>query len=1031
MIPTLCFCLTLIAAGGILLPPACGDTGAYTLANGFLRISGEGPRLLALECDATGQGAYGPSDLRQFHYPELSATESLSWTREGDGILVTGLQVRRQERIVIGNSHVPDTLAPGHSLGQSFEVKAGTFDSLAIRTPTWHTDTSGATLALRRDGPEGPVIASRGLENVADNSTQELSFAPQPAGVYYVELSGAVGQIGWWSCAADEYAGGTAFVDGAALAGRDRGLVVHTTRPVGPAALRLTLRERDLIIAVELPEGSEPPARAAVADFRWDNTGYDVSAAAVPFKRFFTDNQRYLPAEQFKRTRSPGVSFGSCRWMEADGTGTYDLRFSAEGLGVSWQMQDDGAAFHISSRAVGEGERGQVQTLTLTVLPREDDLPDTWPGFETPDAALTADLNRLWYERAFSYPAPCGPAPWIEWSAIMRLWFAGAQREGEARGLLGTAVNDEGYVHTWGGSPGWPFPDNTRYDTRHFDTNARFILASWRYLAWTHDERFMARQIGRLRRAMDYQLTTLRGAEGLIVAASGDVNGRHKGVGNNYWDILPFGHLDAFANAVYYASLEAMAQIEELAAGLEPGEGAAPREPGFYRALAARVKAAYNETFWDDEKGRYIGCVDIDGKRHDYGFTFVNLEAMAYGLASEQQAGRIYDWMENGVTSSGEADTYSRWVFAPRANTVHNPYWDEAGVEDPKAEGVEPWWHFGWRGTSYDEQCQDGGAILYTSYFDLMARSSLLGADNAWQRWTEILGRYREPDRLCGGPPLYRGEHPQQADPGSVGLDVPFPESGLVPTWFLYGLAGVLPTAEGLHIAPNLPAELPWLLIRNINYRDLTFDLRVTNDEARIVCRQPGYEFTWTQAVAPGRPVVFTHPPAPVPGFPTRAAAQSSWRARWVWVSDDPEMDAKAYLRKGFRVGGAIGAASLVAAADNGATVYVNGQRALWVGNWDRTFAADITALLQEGDNLIAVEAENAGGPGGVLVQARIIAGGKTQVIGTDASWRGAKALQEGWMEVGFDDGGWQAPVELGAPPCDPWGDLPAPGENG
>lgn len=37
-------------------------------------------------------------------------------------------------------------------------------------------------------------------------------------------------------------------------------------------------------------------------------------------------------------------------------------------------------------------------------------------------------------------------------------------------------------------------------------------------------------------------------------------------IGNNYWDILPFGHLDAYANIVWYASLEAMVQIEEMLA---------------------------------------------------------------------------------------------------------------------------------------------------------------------------------------------------------------------------------------------------------------------------------------------------------------------------------------------------------------------------------------------------------------------------------------------------------------------------------
>ena len=158
--------------------------------------------------------------------------------------------------------------------------------------------------------------------------------------------------------------------------------------------------------------------------------------------------------------------------------------------------------------------------------------------------------------------------------------------------------------------------------------------------------------------------------------------------------------------------------------------------------LSRLAKRRYSETFWDDEKGRFIGCVDVDGARHDYGFTFVNVEAMAYGLADEGQARRIYEWMETQPTSTGEADTYTRWLFAPRATTLHNPRWhpEKGKLSDAPQE---PWWQFGWRGTEYGDQCQDGGAILYTSFFDLMARSKHLGPDNALERWREILDRWQ------------------------------------------------------------------------------------------------------------------------------------------------------------------------------------------------------------------------------------------------------------------------------------------------
>jgi hypothetical protein len=1012
----------------LLAASAFGAQGPFRLENAYVSLGGEGGGLSELRFDAAGQGRYSPNLLRSGGFDGLFATPECAWERAGDAITVRGLELRRTGDHTVDKHPVADLLEPGHTLGQSFTVAAGQLLEVGIWTPTWWEKDSAATLRLRRDGPEGEVLVSRRLERIADNGEQVLQVPDAGAGMYYVELSEPQGKVGWWSTRDDALPNGRAFRDGQPVEGRDRSLRFRTCVPIAPASLQYTLAGPQLRMSLNVQPAAIPFDGALTLNVPWDNTGYDVSAKSVPFFRFFTSNQRYLPAEQFKRAESPGLSFAACAWMEADGTGQYDLRFSATGLTVRWEMAPDTASFHVGSRIATQTDGGRQAQVTLTALPRDDTLPAEWPAFETPDPALTADLNRLWYERAFSYPGPSGPAAWYEWSALIRYWFGGPLHDGEASALRGAPITPEGYVHTWGGSAGWPFPDNTKYDTRHFDTNARYILGCWRHLCWTHDEAFLRSQADRLRRAMEYQLGTLKGADGLIVAASKDVTGRHKGIGNNYWDIQPFGHLDAYANAVYYASLEAMAQIEEMIArspDIKPqtaGRGAA-----FYRELAGRAREAYNRTFWDDGAGRYIGCVDIDGKRHDYGFTFVNLEAMHYGLASRQQAARIYEWMEKGITSSGKADTYTRWVFAPRANTIHNPMWNDAGVNDPNANGVEPWWMFGWRGTPFDDQCQDGGAILYTSFFDLMARSALVSPDNAWQRWTEILGRYREPDRLCGGPPLYRGENPQQANPGSTGTDIPFPESGLVPCWFLYGVAGVQANVDGLTIAPRLPAALPWLEIRNVQYRNLTFDVRVTNRQVTLTGRQPGQEFVWQRELPPDGEVVFSEPPAPLGAFPERAAVASTWAARWIWAPGDAEKQTRAWLRTHLKLDAAPDRAPLLCSADNGFTLYVNGHKALEGSGWETPIAADIARLLRAGDNVIAVEARNEGGPGGVLLQAAVSVGKETVTLASGPSWRVTIEEPAGWLEPGFDDSAWAPAVDLGAPPVGPWGDIGSP----
>ncbi len=253
--------------------------------------------------------------------------------------------------------------------------------------------------------------------------------------------------------------------------------------------------------------------------------------------------------------------------------------------------------------------------------------------------------------------------------------------------------------------------------------------------------------------------------------------------------------------------------------------------PTYYRHLAEIVRKSYNEAFWLDDKGRYAGCVDIDGVTHDYGFTYINLTAMSHGLTDPDRVRRIYEWMKNDISSSGKRDIYSRWVFASFACSIHNPRRDEP------QEPVPSWWSMAWNGNSYDEQCQDGGAILYTSFYDILARAYYLGADNAWKRLKEIIKRYSEPNHLSGGSPLYRGEVTQDgpgSTAGSVGVEGEFPESDLVPVSFLYAFLGTNADIHGLKIRPNLPSALKFAGVRNLRCNGLIYDIRITNNVGPI-----------------------------------------------------------------------------------------------------------------------------------------------------------------------------------------------------
>jgi len=425
-------------------------------------------------------------------------------------------------------------------------------------------------------------------------------------------------------------------------------------------------------------------------------------------------------------------------------------------------------------------------------------------------------------------PPNSGQADWLEWENTIVDWMDSHYLGLMKAQLLAINLEPDGYVYSWGNAVGWPFPDNTLYNTRHYTTNANFILGAYRYFSWTKDTAFLAEIYPRLRAAMQFYLVHMNGSAGLLVNTDVNhegrglaANGSWQSVGSNYWDILPFGYKDAYANAYFQGSLRAMAEIESFLGNTS--------ESLSYSILADLNKAEYNEVFWNGTRQRYVGCIDADGVVQDYGFVFLNLEAVYYGLANATQVFQIYDWLENEPTSSGAKDTFTAYGFAPRATTDENTNWWFARVNQ-----------------NFGEQVQDGGAILYTEGYDLRDRALYFGPDNAFDRLTAVLARYALPDKLCGGGPRYTGETPQQENAGGVGTDYPFPESGLAPVSALEAIFCVRANTTSLILTPELPASLSYAGVHGVQVANVTMDINVTETNCTITWLkgQPTYNFT-------------------------------------------------------------------------------------------------------------------------------------------------------------------------------------------
>ncbi|MEA3365015.1 MAG: hypothetical protein U9Q79_05185, partial [Candidatus Hydrogenedentes bacterium] len=216
----------------------------------------------------------------------------------------------------------------------------------------------------------------------------------------------------------------------------------------------------------------------------------------------------------------------------------------------------------------------------------------------------------------------------------------------------------------------------TVYDTRHTINNPIYIMACWNYFRWTGDLAFLRRVVNDIRRALAYQQTTMGGLEhkhirnewvghtgisGLERTPDGKkIIHYGQGIGSNYWDLLPFGWDDLYATNQYYASLLIMAELEEAILA-NPGwglpGGALAFEPHSLRKHAADVKIEANKHFWNCDTGRFFAVIDKNGNGHDYGFTFLNLDAIWYGLASEEHAKSIMDWLTGQRIVEGDTST--------------------------------------------------------------------------------------------------------------------------------------------------------------------------------------------------------------------------------------------------------------------------------------------------------------------------------------------------------------------------------------
>lgn len=157
--------------------------------------------------------------------------------------------------------------------------------------------------------------------------------------------------------------------------------------------------------------------------------------------------------------------------------------------------------------------------------------------------------------------------------------------------------------------------------------------------------------------------------------------------------------------------------------------------------------------------------------------------------------------------------------------------------------------------------------------------------------------------------------------------------------------------------------------------------------------------------------------------------------ARWIWSAGVPNPSVAApigarYFRYVFDAGTGRGVerAVFVGSADNEFTLYVDGVKAGGGNDWSAAQGIDVTRLLHDGVNVLAIEANNAGvgpNPAGVVGALKIeYAGGVVDIIRTGARWQSCAVAPADWTAETNPERAWQPSTDIGPYGMAPWGQL-------
>lgn len=166
---------------------------------------------------------------------------------------------------------------------------------------------------------------------------------------------------------------------------------------------------------------------------------------------------------------------------------------------------------------------------------------------------------------------------------------------------------------------------------------------------------------------------------------------------------------------------------------------------------------------------------------------------------------------------------------------------------------------------------------------------------------------------------------------------------------------------------------------------------------------------------------------------PAEAGMSPFIGSNWIWFGGEENPQSAPIGSRVFRrvveVGDVanLAKATMVLAVDNGFTLTVNGKYLGTSGDYKSPGSYDLLPVLQNGKNLIAIEASNVGdnpNPAGVLAVISLTAkdGAETKIV-SDPEWLGFTETVDGWnTNVDLDTANWKPSVVVAKFGDAPWG---------